>query len=132
VLWPPADGQRRASNAASLVVRALADGVCVALSGDAPGAIERALSAGHGHCALLKLGHHGSRTSSDPAWLDALAPAVAVASAGERRRSPLPHPSVSRRLAERGVRLLETRRSGALQIHLAAPELRISGWAAPP
>jgi competence protein ComEC len=129
---PPAAGRRRPANGASLVLRARSAALCLALPADATAEVERALAAEHGPCDVLKLGHHGSRTSSDPRWLDALAPRVAIASAGERRRSPLPHESVSRRLAQRGVRLVETRRSGAIEVRLDAPEPGLSGWAAPP
>ena len=131
-LWPPADARRRETNAASLVLRARTRAVCLSLPADAPAEVERALAQEHGPCDALKLGHHGSGTSSDPVWLDALEPRLAIASAGERRRSPLPHPRVLERLAARGVRLAETRRSGALELGLDSRELRLSGWAAPP
>jgi competence protein ComEC len=79
-------------------------------------------------CAVLKLGHHGSRTSSDAAFLDALAPEVALASAGRRPRAPLPHASVRARLAERRVSLYETRRDGAVRVWLSRPGPRIDPW----
>jgi competence protein ComEC len=39
---------------------------------------------------LLKAGHHGSRNASDPAWIAALKPEVAIISAGFR--NPFEHP----------------------------------------
>jgi competence protein ComEC len=132
VLWPPDDARPRESNATSLVLRARTPELCLALPADAPADVERALAPGHGPCEVLKLAHHGSRTSSDPVWLDALRPRLAIASSGERRRSPLPHPLVTRRLAERGVRLAETRRSGALELALDSRALRLRGWSADP
>ena len=41
---------------------------------------------------VLKVGHHGSRTSSSAAFLDRVSPAVAVISAGEDNRFGHPHP----------------------------------------
>ncbi len=40
---------------------------------------------------LLKAGHHGSRTASDPAWIAALRPEVAIIPAGFRNRFEHPH-----------------------------------------
>jgi competence protein ComEC len=114
------------------VLRVRTRATCLALTGDAPAAVERALAGSFGACAAIKLGHHGSRTSSDPIWLDALQPRLAIASAGERRRSPLPHPRVRTALEARGIRLVETRRSGALELSLDAREPAVSGWVAPP
>jgi competence protein ComEC len=131
VLWPPADARERGSNAASLVLRARTEELCLSLPADAPADVERGLAADHGACDVLKLSHHGSGTSSDPAWLDALEPRLAIASAGERRRAPLPHPGVARRLAERRVRLAETRRCGALELSLDSRAFRVRSWAEP-
>jgi len=80
---------------------------------------------------VLKLGHHGSATSSDPEWLDALEPVVAIASAGRRPRSPLPHPAVRARLGARAISLWETRRAGALEVELARPGPRVAPWLNP-
>lgn len=41
---------------------------------------------------LLKVGHHGSRNASDPAWVAALRPEVAIIPAGYRNRFDHPHP----------------------------------------
>jgi competence protein ComEC len=40
---------------------------------------------------LLKVGHHGSRNASDPAWVAALRPEVAIIPAGFRNRFEHPH-----------------------------------------
>ncbi len=41
---------------------------------------------------LLKAGHHGSRNASDPAWVAALKPELAIIPAGFRNRFEHPHP----------------------------------------
>jgi competence protein ComEC len=57
--------------------------------------------------------HHGSRTSSTAAFLDAVAPRVAVVQAGYRNRFGHPAPDVVARLRERGVAVLTSPDCGA-------------------
>jgi len=67
---------------------------------------------------VLLLPHHGSRGSSSAAFLDAVAPHLAIASAPCRSRFGMPHPEVRARLVERAVPLAWTGRDGALRIAL--------------
>ncbi len=50
---------------------------------------------------LLKVGHHGSLTSSTPEFLDAAAPRAAIISTGLGNRFGHPRPEILARLAER-------------------------------
>jgi competence protein ComEC len=68
-----------------------------------------------GRVDVLKLGHHGSRTSSTADLLDAARPAFAIASAGFENLYRHPHPDVLKRLEERGVRVLRTDGGGLIQ-----------------
>lgn len=63
---------------------------------------------------LLKLGHHGSSTSSSAKWLDTVKPSVAVASMGAD--NPYGHPSsaVVKRLRARDIQLYRTDKSGSI------------------
>jgi competence protein ComEC len=65
---------------------------------------------------VLALGHHGSRSSSGAAFLDAVRPAVAVASAGRGNPWRLPDGEVISALRRRGVHLLRTDRHGGVRI----------------
>lgn len=65
---------------------------------------------------LLSVGHHGSRTSTAPAWVEAVAPAVAVISTGRGNWFGHPHPMTMATLAEAGVRVHRTDREGTLCI----------------
>ena len=58
------------------------------------------------HADVLKVGHHGSKTSTSPEFLAAVAPAVAVISAGFENSFGHPHPTVLGRLAERHTAIL--------------------------
>ena len=73
------------------------------------------------HADVLLLPHHGSRGSSSPVFLDAVAPRLAIASAPCRSRFGMPHPDVRARLAERAVPLAWTGRDGALLLALRGP-----------
>lgn len=82
------------SNDDSLVLRMAYGQTAVMLEGDAEAPSEQNMVAnGIPPTALLKVGHHGSSTSTTPAFLAAVAPSYAVISAG--RHNPFGHPRVS-------------------------------------
>jgi competence protein ComEC len=62
---------------------------------------------------ILLVPHHGSKTSSSPAFLDAVAPRVAVVQAGYRNRFGHPAAEVKARYAERGIDWVSTVDCGA-------------------
>ena len=110
VLGPdPPDGARarwrapaRDANEASLALRVRVGAFTYLNTGDAPAAQEYALlsrwPADTLRATLLKAGHHGSHTSSAPAWLEATRPRAVVVSAGRGNRYGHPHPEALRRL----------------------------------
>jgi competence protein ComEC len=62
---------------------------------------------------VLLVPHHGSRTSSTPEFIDAVAPRVALVQAGYRNRFGHPAPDVVVRYAERGIVLRDSVHCGA-------------------
>ena len=68
------------------------------------------------HVDLLKVAHHGSRTATTQAFVDATRPTVAVASAGAG--NPYGHPAKATldRLAASGARVLRTDRDGTVVV----------------
>ena len=64
---------------------------------------------------LLKVGHHGSRGSTGPGWLEQLRPAVAVISVG-RNEYGHPAPATMARLGEAGVAIRRTDEDGTVSV----------------
>lgn len=130
LLWP--DGPRWpwsvgwSHNDNSLVVEMEAAGRRVLLSGDVEKDAEAALVRGGAlrPAAVLKVPHHGSRTSSTPEFLAALGPRLAVVGARPWGQLPFPHPEVSERYRAAGIPLWSTS-AGAVTV-----ELRTDGWTA--
>ncbi len=65
---------------------------------------------------VLKVGHHGSRTSSSPAFLAAVAPREAIVSVGCRNRFGHPDPATLAALSAVGARVWRTDRDGAVTV----------------
>jgi competence protein ComEC len=117
VLWP-ADPTpvNEASNDDSLVLRLEDGSVRFLLAGDIQKKVEQRLVKEDADIAadFLKVPHHGSKTSSTPDFVAAVAPKVAVVSAGEANPFGHPAPGTVERYAQAGVRFLRTDRDGAV------------------
>ena len=74
------------------------------------------LRGGLGRFDILKVPHHGSRTSSTAEWVARIRPRVAVVSAGERNRHRHPSPETLRRYRREGAWVLRTDQEGAIRI----------------
>ncbi len=81
---------------------------------------------------LLKVGHHGSRTSTSPALLDAVAPRDAIISSGVRNRFGHPHPSTLAKLRARDIHVLRTDRGGEWRWETDGESVEISRAVADP
>lgn len=98
------------TNEDSIVIRLTCGTVSVLLTGDAEAASEGAMSAAGvlTDVDVLRVGHHGSRTSSSAAFLAAVRPEVAIISAGRTNQYGHPHPEVIERLTAAGATILRT------------------------
>lgn len=122
LLGPPQpfiDRGAEGANANSVVSRLSLGKTSVLFTGDADVAEEKWLLA---HSAslqstVLKVGHHGSRTSSSSEFLRAVAPRLAVISNWPDAPKH-PHPETLVRLGEARARVLETGREGTIQLEL--------------
>ncbi len=122
-LWPPRGFRRDArwtpnrESVVLLVELLAADTLRILLMGDADTLVEHELArTALPACALLKVGHHGSRTSSGEAFLDQVRPRVALVSVGRVNRFGHPHPDVRARYARRGIAWRSTGEEGALDV----------------
>jgi competence protein ComEC len=119
VLGPPdpQHGTRSDANNNSLVLRARIAGRSVLLPGDAETEEQQALLRRIGPAALradvLKVAHHGS-AYQEPAFLDAVDPAVALVSVGAGNDYGHPNAALLQRLARGGTRVLRTDQGGDL------------------
>jgi len=68
------------------------------------------------HADVLKVGHHGSKTSTTPEFLAAVSPSVAVISDGFENSFGHPHPTVLARLEERHSAVLRTDLDGLVTV----------------
>lgn len=66
------------------------------------------------HADILKVGHHGSKTSSSDLFLDAVRPRAALVSVGAGNVYHLPTPAIMERLAAHGAQVLRTDRLGTI------------------
>lgn len=103
----------------SLIVRVRYGAFCALLTGDAGVEAEARALAMHSdlHCAVLKVGHHGSAYSSSPGFLNAVSPQVAIISDG--RHNTFGHPALStlERLHASGAMIFRTDHNGAVIIN---------------
>ncbi len=124
------------TNEGSLVLMVEYAGARVLLTGDAGEPTERILVEQYGEglaADVLKVGHHGSRYSTTPEFLDAVRPGIAIVSAREDRRRRLPDPAVLERLADRGARVFRTDRDGAVTVRIGPDgALSVRAYRSPP
>lgn len=100
----------------------------VLLTGDAEAGAEEYVSQGSetGPLAVLKVGHHGSDTSTTPLLLSRFRPAVAVISAGEDNDYGHPTPQTLRRLRTAGAEVFRTDEQGDVIVTLHEEELEVA------
>jgi competence protein ComEC len=119
---------RAKPNDLSCVVRIDSDHGTVLLTGDLEARGELELLR-HDPAALkadvLLVPHHGSRTSSTPAFIAAVAPAIAVYTPGYRNRFGHPRPDVVARYDRAGIRSYRTDLDGALTFTFAPGASRV-------
>lgn len=103
-------------NENSVVVRVTYQAFDLLLTGDAGMPVESLLVNTVQQVEVLKVGHHGSAGASGGAWLDAVAPRVAVISVGRGNRYGHPAPETLTRLTRRGIDVYRTDRSGTVTV----------------
>jgi competence protein ComEC len=131
VLAPcPGFSPLRDTNDNSFVVRFRLGERSVLFVGDAEHGTEKSLvetRSAELHADVLKVGHHGSRSSTRSSFLDAVAPSFAVISCGVRNRYGHPHVSTLETLATRPLRLFRTDLDGAVTFVTDGRQVSVEG-----
>lgn len=105
-----------AVNNQSIVLQIVYGKTVLMMMGDAEIAVEKHLMNRYTDlgAAVLKTGHHGSRTSSSPGFVKRAAPDYAVVSVGARNRHGHPAPETLDRLRSAGAEIVRTDKHGAV------------------
>ena len=124
VLWPPPGLDARNLNDTSIVLMVSYGGITALFTGDIEAAAQgRIAEQGLQHATILKVPHHGSKTS-DPAFLGDVGAAVAVIQAGAGNRYGHPHDETLGALA--GSRVYRTDQDGRVTISTDGTTIRVS------
>ena len=125
------DSDKKHDNDQSCVLRISVGIRSVLLVGDIEKASESRLLALHIHdlpSTLLVAPHHGSKSSSSDAFVNAVSPQQVVFTAGYRNRFNHPHPTVWQRYGDAGAVRLRSDVDGAIIIDLNADELKLESY----
>lgn len=138
-LWPqivPDEVAPSAKNDDSLVFRVRYGERSFLLPGDAEKAAERAILSESDpqmlQAHILKIGHHGGKSSTMPDFLDAARPRLAVISAGAENPYGHPSPVLLERLQQAGVPVLRTEQNGAIHISTDGKSIEVTCFVACP
>ncbi len=128
---PPAEWDRmKVRNDDSVAVELCLGDVSIVLPGDAEREAERHIipRIGPARLRVVKMGHHGSRTSSATGFLAALRPRVAIASAGRGNRFGHPAGEVVARYEAAGASIWRTDRDGEITLETDGRTVTIRGY----
>lgn len=127
ILSPPDGYEPKAtpSNNDSLVMRLNFGDHNFLLTGDMERPMERAVLDSLKKTTVLKVAHHGSKTSSTDVFLDAAQPAIALISAGKDNMFRHPHPDVIARLREHGATIFRSDEFGLVTVRSNGKKLSI-------
>jgi len=119
---------RENTNDGSIVIKLTYGQTSFLFTGDAED-IENQAMLGHGfdvQATVLKLGHHGSRSSTDEAWLRAVKPQLGIISAGLDNSYGHPHPEVIAALNSLGIQYIRTDEHGTITVRTDGTQLHIT------
>ncbi len=108
--WPSEDAVKfqKDRNNTSIVLKLVYGNTSVLLTGDTEESVENDISSSTGDIDVLKVGHHGSKTSTSFQLLKKVTPEIAVIPVGLDNSYGHPHPIVLERLKEAGARIFRT------------------------
>ncbi len=119
VLWP-LKGAPYADNNSSCVLKVSAENLSLLLTGDIEKPVEDELlrrNLGELTASILVAPHHGSKTSSTPAFIAAIGPKIVVFSTGAYNKFHFPSTLVADRYRKMHVKMYNTAFNGAVIVH---------------
>ena len=128
VLFPDRDVTNIESNAGSIIMRVVYGENEFMLTGDSPSSIEGVLTSRYGgglQSDVLKVGHHGSKTSSNINFIRAVAPIYGVYSRGCDNRYGHPSPEIVDLFTAHGIQTLDTCEDGTITFQSNGTNLTI-------
>jgi competence protein ComEC len=126
ILFPDYDPTTLETNTASIVAKLVYGESSYLFTGDAPETIETYLVSRDGallESDVLKLGHHGSQTSTSDLFLRTVAPTLGVISAGKDNQYGHPHREVTERLNTYGIAYKNTAAVGSIMLQSDGKEI---------
>jgi competence protein ComEC len=108
--------KRAPENNASVVLRVILGSRTVLLTGDIERESERDLTGHIEHADVLKVAHHGSRSSTTTDFLDAVSPRIALISCGRRNLFGHPHAETIDALQRQRIHVYRTDRNGSIDL----------------
>ncbi len=114
----PFRGTESDANNNSVVIRLVYGSTSFMLTGDAAFEAEREMLDRDFFLKsdVLKIGHHGSATSTSDEFLDAVAPKTAVICVGKGNKFGHPRPKILEKLKQRGIRVYRTDEDGSVSM----------------
>lgn len=132
VVSPPewAENEGAPRNNDSLGIKLTYGRHSILLAGDAERQIEETLAFDQalGKIDILKVNHHGGRTSTTAALIDSAQPAFAIISSGEGNRYGHPHREVLDRLSDAHTAVLRTDRDGRVTIRTDGKRISVETY----
>jgi competence protein ComEC len=125
VIVPDRTFRRAAENNSSVVLRVTVDRRSALLTGDAEREAEARLAVRPIQADILKIAHHGSRTSSTSPLLDAVRPRLALISCGRHNLFGHPHATVLEALRARHILVRRTDRNGTVDVMFRSDHLLV-------
>lgn len=129
ILFPDRSAAGWDTNAGSVVAKLSYGDESFLFTGDSPESIEKYLiskNSGALQANVVKLGHHGSRTSTSKMFLSAVDPEYAVISAGKDNKYGHPHKEVTDLLAELKIPTISTINHGSIVFKTKGRTLKVN------
>lgn len=131
ILFPDTDVSSWSTNDGSIIAKLVYGKTSVLLTGDSPQKIESHLIKQYGNnlqSTVLKVGHHGSRTSTSDEYVSVTRPQYAVISDGQKNRYGHPHKQTLDTLNRHKVQILRTDQLGTIVMKSDGDKFEITNY----